>query len=75
LSCIAKSALFHLLFGILFTFHLQYTTLDNNPLGLLTNVEHITHYKTATEEIHHQLHSVLMLIFDMHLLRGIFSIA
>lgn len=60
LSCIAKSALFHLLFGILFTFHLQYTTLDNNPLGLLTNVG-TSFITTATEEIHHQLHSVLML--------------
>ena len=26
-------ALFHLLFGILFTFHLQYTNRDNNPLA------------------------------------------
>ena len=28
-----NTGLFHLLFGILFTFHLQYTNRDNNPLA------------------------------------------
>ena len=30
-----NTGLFHLLFGILFTFHLQYTNRDNNPLASL----------------------------------------
>ena len=64
--------LFHLLFGILFTFHLQYTNRDNNPLGNMDNNVNMA-INMATEEIHHLYNSVLTKDLK-NLRRGIFSI-
>jgi hypothetical protein len=64
-----KSVLFHLLFGILFTIHLQYTNLTNNPLAKWrkTNMEQLLK-RFTTSIIQYASKDFL------YLHRGIFSI-
>ena len=68
-----QGKLFHLPFGILFNFHLQYTNLTNN---VLAHNEQLGADMKANEEIQHLYSSVCSLFCRdfLYLQRGIFSI-